>query len=376
MLSIDAAALFAFSALLLWPASTLLARAEWVSSAPRAAVALWQSIGVSALVAGIGGGLCVGVERFHSGFGGGVAQLFDTLTQGDPLRARALRRARTDTRHRPRRCLDLPPGVHHGAHGTGPSTAPTPRRSTLKRRARGSWRPPARSSEGCGLLPPRVPTEDRDKRGTVDLLSKSELAAVLSHEQGHATERHGLVMMPIVGIRNLFHWVPYARLAPESVAGLLEMAADDYSVRHHDPALSRVGTCHDGDCGRAPFMCPCHRLDKRHRAGQPAAQRLENIPSGCRCCCVRLHRAAPRSGDRPHRLLKVPLDLERPTRSATRDDPAEWNNRHLDSQRAGTTKSQGHSTLRPNFDAPARCSSMRWSCPGTSEACPWAGISS
>ncbi len=89
MLSIDAAALFAFSALLLWPASTLLARANGslLHHGRRRTLAVdWGE----RVVAGIGGGLCVGVERFHSGFGGGVAQLFDSLTQGDPLRGLGL----------------------------------------------------------------------------------------------------------------------------------------------------------------------------------------------------------------------------------------------------------------------------------------------
>lgn len=71
--------------------------------------------------------------------------------------------------------------------------------------------------------------------GTIAMLSDSELAAVVAHERGHAVERHGLVMVPMVGLRKVFHWVPYAVLAPTSVAGLLEMAADEYALRRHDP---------------------------------------------------------------------------------------------------------------------------------------------
>jgi Zn-dependent protease with chaperone function len=71
--------------------------------------------------------------------------------------------------------------------------------------------------------------------GAIDLLDEAELDAVLAHERGHAIERHGLVMLPLVCVSKALGFVPYARLAPSSVAGLLEMAADDYAARREDP---------------------------------------------------------------------------------------------------------------------------------------------
>ena len=50
--------------------------------------------------------------------------------------------------------------------------------------------------------------------GTLRLLGPTEIAAVIEHERGHVHERHGLVMLPMLGLKNLFRWVPYARLAP------------------------------------------------------------------------------------------------------------------------------------------------------------------
>jgi hypothetical protein len=42
-------------------------------------------------------------------------------------------------------------------------------------------------------------------------------------------------MLPMLGLKNLFRWIPYARLAPREIASLLEMSADDYSARRIDP---------------------------------------------------------------------------------------------------------------------------------------------
>ena len=74
---------------------------------------------------------------------------------------------------------------------------------------------------------PRIVLSD----GTLALLGHDELWAVIHHERAHATEHHGLVMLPMAGLSKLFGWIPYARLAPECISLLLEMAADDFSAR-------------------------------------------------------------------------------------------------------------------------------------------------
>jgi hypothetical protein len=77
-----------------------------------------------------------------------------------------------------------------------------------------------------GLRPRIVLSE-----GTCELLAPQELWAVIHHERCHAQEHHGLVMLPMVGLRKVFGWVPYARYAPTSLSLLLEIAADDFSSR-------------------------------------------------------------------------------------------------------------------------------------------------
>ncbi len=233
-LYVTAAILATLAAALLGPVSTVLAQARWVTRAPRAAVALWQALGVSALLSGIGAGTCVAVERFHHGLVGGVIQLVDSMTQGHPLAGLGLPdalgltlaadlavvlvclltyvTARTAaSRARLRHLVDL---LALRTQDTGVSVVDHPT-------------PVAYCVPG---IRPRIVIS----AGTLALLDDREVSAVVAHERGHASERHGLVMMPMVGIRSVFGFIPYATLAPAAVASLLEMAADDFSTRRHD----------------------------------------------------------------------------------------------------------------------------------------------
>jgi Zn-dependent protease with chaperone function len=228
-----AAALLALLAVgLLGPVSTRLARARWVSQAPRSAVLCWQSIGFSAVFAGLGAGLSVAVDRYRLGFSGGVRALIDSLFSGHPLQGLGIydalaltlaadlaivlgfvlgsfmvRTVRSRARHR--RLLDLV--AHRSAAYPGTDVISD-----------------SRTIAYCvpGVRPRIVLSE-----GTLRLLGPGEIAAVIEHERGHAQERHGLVMLPMPALSNLLGWIPYARLAPQEIASLLEMSADDYSAR-------------------------------------------------------------------------------------------------------------------------------------------------
>ena len=234
-LFVTAAVLTALALALLGPASAWLARASWVSRAPRSAVVLWQSLGLSAIASGIGAGLAVAVYRYHSGFMSGVRQLVQGLVGGRPLQGLGLpnalgltlaadllivlfvvfgslmtRTVRSRARHR--RLLDL----------LSRESAEYPGTSLIE-----DARPVAYCLPGRR---PRIVMSD----GALQLLSSRQARAVIEHERGHAHEHHGLVMLPMMGLRKLFAWVPYARLAPVEIASLLEMSADDYSARRND----------------------------------------------------------------------------------------------------------------------------------------------
>jgi Zn-dependent protease with chaperone function len=224
--------------LLFGPSGPLLARAGWTRRAPRAAVALWQSLGVAGAFAAIGLGLAIAVEPFHRGLVGGVAALADQAERGHPLQglgmsgalgltlaadvcavlalgllATGLRTGVTRTRHR--RILDLV--VRPSADGSGVHVLDDDRAAAY-----------------ClpGVRPRIVVTS-----GTVALLDGPCLAAVVAHERGHARGRHGIVTLPFASMDRLLRWLPYARHARHEVAVLLEMAADDFATRSSPPRL-------------------------------------------------------------------------------------------------------------------------------------------
>jgi Zn-dependent protease with chaperone function len=246
--SLAALALAATAVACLGPLSVRLERARWTWRAPRAAVALWQSIGLAGGLSAIGAGLSVAVVRFHAGFLPGLVDLVHGLSGGHPLAGiglpnalgltlafdiaavmtclavtSAVRTIRARAHHR--RLLDLVSVGTDRAPGAVLLNHP---------RAAAYYLP--------GLRPRIVVSA-----GTLRLLRRPELAAVLEHERGHAQEHHGLVLLPLTSFGELVRWIPYARRAPRSVAGLLEMAADDYAARQHDPrhlasALLRMTT--------------------------------------------------------------------------------------------------------------------------------------
>jgi Zn-dependent protease with chaperone function len=244
-LFVAAGFLAVLSVVLLGPFSKWLSQAAWVSQAPRAAVLCWQCIGLGAIAAGMGTGFSVAVARYRVGFVSGMRELVGSLFSGHPLQglglydalaltlgadlgivlvvifsALVIRTVRSRARHR--RLLDL----------VGHRSATYPGTDLIS---------DTRTVAYCvpGVRPRIVLSE-----GTLRLLGPTEIAAVIEHERGHIHERHGLVMLPMVGLKNLFRWIPYARLVQREIATLLEMSADDYSARRYD-ALTLAGALVD-----------------------------------------------------------------------------------------------------------------------------------
>ncbi len=66
------------------------------------------------------------------------------------------------------------------------------------------------------------------------VLGLPERQAVLAHEQAHLRQRHHVVLAVASALRSAFPKVPLLRVAEEEIATLVEMVADDVSVRRCD----------------------------------------------------------------------------------------------------------------------------------------------
>ncbi|GAA1604813.1 hypothetical protein GCM10009789_68480 [Kribbella sancticallisti] len=68
------------------------------------------------------------------------------------------------------------------------------------------------------------------------LLSRTELAAVLAHEQAHLAGRHHLLVAISQGLARAFPGVPVFTWGHVQVRRLVELAADDRACRRHRPS--------------------------------------------------------------------------------------------------------------------------------------------
>ncbi|MEO7126967.1 MAG: M56 family metallopeptidase [Nakamurella sp.] len=234
-LHVAALGLVLITVLLAGPASAALSAAKWTSQAPRAALVLWQAVGLGGglgvLTAGLtlaaadldphwlAGVLAVPSRWRELGIGGwcgmaltvGVGIYLVTATVTSSLRVLAARRAHrqrldmlsqtlpqrpaASARHNaPVRLLDHPHAVAYGLPGFRPQVVLT--------------------------------------RGALEALTDSELDAVLAHEQAHVRGRHDLVVQPFVAWAQTFPFLPTARRAVIAVGSLVEMLADNAALEH------------------------------------------------------------------------------------------------------------------------------------------------
>jgi Zn-dependent protease with chaperone function len=69
---------------------------------------------------------------------------------------------------------------------------------------------------------------------TLERLDPGQLQAVLTHEHAHQARRHHVLLLVAEALRVGLPWLPAARAAHGAVARLVELAADDVAVHHHD----------------------------------------------------------------------------------------------------------------------------------------------
>ncbi|MFI9641986.1 M56 family metallopeptidase [Micromonospora sp. NPDC051925] len=242
---------FAASILACWLTAQVLAGSTWTWRAPRVAIVCWQAVGLALGLSAMGLPMALGLTAYDRPTGGALLALADDLGHGT-----------------------LPAGVdavHLGLVGVGFGIGAVLLATTVRsvysavraqRRHRDLLTLVARRdptipgalvldhpSAAAYCLPgvrPRVVVS----AGTLSLLDRAELAAVLTHERAHARERHDLVLLPFTALCRALPWFGWVRAAHERVALLVEMRADDKARALHAEAplagaLRRFAACGD-----------------------------------------------------------------------------------------------------------------------------------
>ncbi|WTY88177.1 M56 family metallopeptidase [Sphaerisporangium sp. NBC_01403] len=229
-----------------------LTSARWPWRAPRAAILLWQSLGVTWGLATVGAMLAYALEPYGGGVLYGLRSFVESaisfsmgyglMKPYDLPRVAALAAGLT---------LLAVLVVVLLAAGAQTLRARRRHRVLLSLIARDDpGVPGVRVVDHPGAAAyclPGLRSEVVVSAGTLSLLDADELTAVLAHEAAHVRERHDLVLLPFTALNWALPWLSVVRNAHSSVALLVEMAADDRARRYCSPrrlatALLRFGT--------------------------------------------------------------------------------------------------------------------------------------
>ncbi|ADP84851.1 M56 family metallopeptidase [Pseudofrankia inefficax] len=273
-----AAALTLFAAVLAWPVPRLLAGARWTHGCPRAAIVLWQAIGLAGGVCALLAAVAFTVAPLSGSTPRGITHHVHNLAKGQPLSgldwlsvvglglvaALASRLfgvlasstfATLRRRSHHRNLVDLTGDDHTDdcrAAADLPASAPRPRHHRIQ-----DWTPlasirhgyHARGADGCELcghvglrildhpvavaycVPGVRHARVVVSRGLLTTLGPRELRAVLAHEDAHVTGRHDLVIQPFIAWQQTFPFLRPAWEATAAVSLLVEMLADDAAAR-------------------------------------------------------------------------------------------------------------------------------------------------
>ena len=243
--------------------SAVLGAARWPRRSPRAAILLWQALGLGAGLAAIGALIEIGVPPGSASVANGVLRVArlsargELFPAGEPVLPVLLR------------LVSLILGLALLAQlcgvlivsATAVVRARRRQRALLALLGRGDPKAPGalvvdHPAAAAYCLPGRR-SQIVVSVGALDLLRPAELAAVLAHERAHLRERHDLVVLPFTALCRAFGWSRTCAQAHQSVALLIEMLADDRALRARPAralagALARFGTAGCGGADSAP----------------------------------------------------------------------------------------------------------------------------
>ncbi|MFC4020650.1 M56 family metallopeptidase [Micromonospora sp. GCM10011542] len=228
---------FAATMLACYLTAQVLARSTWTWRSPRVAIICWQAVGLALGLSAMGLPMALGLAAYDRPTGSALLALATDLGHGTlPIDLGAPHLAAV--------------GVGFGIGAVLVTTTVRSIHGTVRaqRRHRDLLTLVARddpAAPGALVLDhpgaaayclPGVKPRVVVSAGTLSLLDRAELAAVLTHERAHAQERHDLVLLPFTALRRALPWFGWVRAAHERVALLVEMRADDKARELHAEA--------------------------------------------------------------------------------------------------------------------------------------------
>jgi hypothetical protein len=215
-----------------------LSRARWPWRAPGSAIVLWQALGLAWGLGLIGGSLALALAPYGRGVAHGLAVLVSDVAAG-----------RTGGRLGVVHIAMLAVGVGLGGVLVGALVvsfwdvvaARRRHRALLALVGHGSPQAPGavvldHPAAAAYCVPGIAPGNSAYvvvSEGTLRLLDRAELAAVLAHEWAHARQHHDLVLLPFRSLRRLLPTFRFVGDVFAAVELLVEMCADDQARRQH-----------------------------------------------------------------------------------------------------------------------------------------------
>ena len=278
---------FTIVALLLsGPVPAMLARATWPLRAPRAAIVLWQSIALAAVLSAFSAGIAIASRLFVPGEDGRPTATFTseiavlgwplwtayvfvfavTLMIGARLIASVVNVAIATRRRRARHrmVVDLV-GSSHVTTSQLCGHHPRP--------LNGGELRILDVAEPLAYCLPGVRSRVVVSEGVLNTLSGSEITAILAHEHAHLRARHDLVLEMFTAVHAAFPRFVRSANALDAVRLLIELLADDSAVRTAGPTpLARaLVACASGRTPRGALAAggPTTVVRVRRLAGRP-----------------------------------------------------------------------------------------------------------
>ncbi|WP_312178703.1 M56 family metallopeptidase [Arthrobacter sp.] len=251
--------LAALAIILAWPVPVALSRAKWPARSPFTAMVLWQAIALAGGLSMIGAMLTWGLEPIGDNLAQGIAALWEILIQRRPAETLGLVHV-----------FAISAALLLSAHLVFTLLLTYYRIQTARRRHRDmlnllsspSLDKPAtlvipHSSPVAYCLPGGAQSVTVLSEGLMDVLTESELSAVMTHEKAHLSQRHHLLLWAFAAWRAALPWLPTSQLAQRSVNELIEMLADDEALKKVDRqtlirAVAIVGSGSDVDGAAGP----------------------------------------------------------------------------------------------------------------------------